>query len=217
MLYLLKKRVSLSALIILSIAAFLFNSCANKEKTSGDTSTLVDPFKQDSLKYNGFILDTNDLKADPRFLKEVPMGTYQYNRLITEFKIKSLSNDTMNMELAIYPGKRVGDTHGQNENPTYPKILDTCYRKLPSKLFLGNNYFNWDDIRNECYDMATHKFKANFVYLKFIPVDRTTGYPGRDGHLHYRVEGRSATDKLFPPAGSGGLDSKPSPPAPPEN
>ncbi len=169
----------------------------------------------DSLVYKSFVLDRATIMADPRLAKNP--APPKYNRLILKLLFQNQHVDTLNLDMLAYPAKESGGTtHGEAEGPVNFRTVDTL-RKLPSHLIIGNNYVNWDFIKEKIYEPnPSTNLKANFSHIIFIPRDNTPLIGAWNGHLHYGFRIVNDDKSIeFPTFGAAGDASKPSPPAAP--
>lgn len=194
---------------------FLFTSCkpdCSKCPSSGKSEQFI----SDTLKYPCFTLGRTKIEASKELMGTPPIPFHKV--VILKIKFSNVASDIFEHELLAYPAKDHMH-HGVISNTTPPPInldqLASCYTRLPRRLILGNIYVDWKTIKDSI-SLANGDLKPEFNYLKFTPVDKTSGITLWDGHLRYSVSAHKADGtKMWPLKGGGADDSKPSPPAPP--
>jgi hypothetical protein len=191
----------------------IFISCNGNDNRTTETATAgftTDIY--DSLYYPVYILDAATIMANQE-LRSNP-GTDR--SLILKLKFNGISHDTLDIGLIGYPSSNHA-SHGQGTDTVLIRNLDTAYRKLPKNLIWGNIYVFWNAIKGEILETSgayPRALKADFSYLKFIPVNHVAGMPW-DPYLSYNIEAYNTSGNKIILPGAGSDDSHPSPPAPP--
>jgi len=214
-----KKRIIIGSFLALLLTGFIitqvFISCNGNDNNTEREPTTTAGFTTDvydSLYYPVYILDAATIMANPA-LRTNP-GTDK--SLILKLKFNGVSHDTLNLGLIGYPSMN-HTNHGQGTDTVLIRPIDTAYRKLPKSLILGNIYVFWNAIKGEILEttgMYPRPLKADFAYLKFIPVNHVIGMPW-DPYLSYNIEAYLTNGNKIILPGAGSDDSHPSPPAPP--
>jgi hypothetical protein len=212
-----KKRIIIGSFLALLLTGFIitqvFISCGNDNNTERE-STITASFTTDiydSLYYPVYILDRATLTRET----ELRAASNSDKSLILKLKFNGVSHDTLNLGLIGYPSKNHAN-HGQGSDTVLIRPIDTAYRRLPKTLILGNIYVYWNAIKDTILETGGNprNIKADFSYLKFIPVNHVAGMPW-DPYLSYKIEAYLTNGNKITFPGAGSDDSHPSPPAPP--
>jgi len=210
------RSVLLFGMIILVIAFMTGCDSCNKKKIN----TVQFGPAASKVQYDVFKLDSAKL-VESQMAELLAYNTEDTTNILilkNEYDELTAAPETLRVKLHGYPARNHTE-HGKNtqgfEIPKYDSTVT-----LSRKLIWGNVYVDWKAVRAKIIDPGTHNLVRGFLYLLFIPQEKTKNCIKCNGHFGYRVEAyaldASGTKQLiFPLPGSGVDDGKPSPPAPP--